>query len=175
MSTTILAKDQPEGDSSVVNTSVDVLGAAPKRLRRTQRLVHRVAMRPRRIIVKAHRWLSIVLLAWLVVISVTGAWLAVHHSVESWIHADRYSTTPGDIGLQAATDAALAAAGADSATVRYAMMPRTARGVYQVELTVPVDDAASIEPGGEPVLEYPKYFVDPGSGRINGVITKTRA
>jgi uncharacterized iron-regulated membrane protein len=111
---------------------------------------------------------SAALLAWLVVISVTGAWLAVHDSVESWIHSERYATTAGDVGMQAAADAALAAAGAGS-TVGYAETPRNARGVYKIGLDTPVADTP-VADGEEAPTEYREYFVDPGSGRVNGVV-----
>ncbi len=133
-------------------------------------IVRRIAMRPRRVLVRVHRWLSLALLAWLVVISITGAWLVVHDSVESWIHSDRYATTPGDVGLQAATDAALTDAGVDMTSVWYAEMPTNARGVYKIGVSVPADPGAPVAEGEEPAMEYLLYFVDPGSGRINGVV-----
>src|SRR4051812_82118 len=83
--------------------TIDEVGEAtppppPARPRRIRRL----AMRPRRAIARVHRWLSFALMAWLIVIGLTGAWLVVHDAVESWIHSDRYTTTPGDVGMQAA-------------------------------------------------------------------------
>ena len=119
-------------------------------------------MRPRRLIVKFHRWLSLVLLAWFFVIGVTGAWLAIHDSVESSLHSDRYATTAGDVG----PDAALAAATErvpEGASLYGLTLPSNGRGVYQVY--------AEIESGPEDALRY-RYltvFVDPGSGAVNGV------
>ena len=84
------AEAQPESDLQ-----------AKRRPSRTRR----IAMRLRRAMVKVHRWLALVLFAWFIVISITGAWLVVHHAVESWIHPDRYTATEGDVGAQAALDA----------------------------------------------------------------------
>jgi uncharacterized iron-regulated membrane protein len=111
------------------------------------------AMRPRRVLVKAHRWLSIALLAWLVVISVTGAWLAVHQGIIAAADGDRYRATPGDVG----PDVALAAAAErlpDSVPASV-VMPANGRGVYQVQMV------------GEPAEEF--VYVDPGSGEVNDV------
>jgi uncharacterized iron-regulated membrane protein len=47
--------------------------------------------------------------AWVIVVGVTGAWLVGHDAIESWLDGDRYQATPGDVGPQAATDAALEA------------------------------------------------------------------
>jgi uncharacterized iron-regulated membrane protein len=129
--------------------------------------IRRLAMRPRRVLVKTHRWLSFVLMAWLVVISVTGAWLVVSDSVESWVHSERYATTSGDVGLQAATDAALAAA-PEGSTVGYAQTQRNSRGVYKIALSVPIEGVTVAE-GEAPPEEYLTFFVDPGSGEINDI------
>ena len=129
------------------------------------------AMRPRRLVVRVHRWLSFALLAWLVVISTTGAWLVVHDPVESWLHADRYATTPGDVGLEAAAGAAVAAA-PTGATLDSAQTRRNSRGVYKIDVSVPVDAPSDTgDAGAEPAAPEPRsltYFVDPGSGRVNG-------
>src|SRR6476659_3967922 len=93
--------------------------------------VRAVAMRPRRTLVKTHRWLGIGLMAWLVVISLTGAWLVSNDAIESWLHGDRYASTDGDVGPQAALDAADEVL-PDDATVYGVVMPRNGRGVYQV-------------------------------------------
>ena len=65
-------------------------------------------MRPRRVIVRLHRWLALGLLLWLIVVSFTGSWLVVHDSIESWLHGDRFRATSGDVGPQAAVEAAQA-------------------------------------------------------------------
>ena len=47
-------------------------------------------MRPRRVLVKAHRWLALGLMAWLVVVALTGAWLVESHQLDAWLHPGRY-------------------------------------------------------------------------------------
>jgi uncharacterized iron-regulated membrane protein len=130
-----------------------------------------VFMRPRRLIVKIHRWTSIALLAWLFVVSVTGAWLVFDNRFEGWLNPGRYDTTAGDVGPQAATDAALAAAG-DSAEMTFLTMPRNGRGVYQVFVEVPVPGAEPAE-GEEGLHEHFAYYVDPGSGTITDRANET--
>ncbi len=107
----------------------------------------KVAMRPRRVLVLVHRWLALILLAWVIIVAATGAWLVGHQAIESWFDGDRYRATPGDIGPQAATDAALEAfpEGAESYGLT---MPRNGRGVYQVYGEVP-------PPEGSPETEEP--------------------
>src|SRR5262245_1097725 len=121
-----------------------------------------VAMRPRRVLVKVHRWLSIPLFLWLIVISLTGAWLVVHQSTERWLHPQRYATTQGDVGPQAALDAAREAA-PDGATVYSLTLPGNGRGVYEAWAEVPRPEQPDADP------RYREYFVDPGSGNVNGV------
>ena len=84
--------------------------APPPQPRR--RRVRAVFMRPRRLVVKVHRWTSIALFAWVVVVSLTGAWLVFHNVFEGWLNPDRFDTTEGDVGPQAAVDAAVDEAGA---------------------------------------------------------------
>jgi uncharacterized iron-regulated membrane protein len=127
--------------------------------------VRRAFMRPRRFVVKVHVWSSLALLAWLVVVSVTGAWLVFHNAFEGWLNPDRYDTTPGDVGPQAAVDAAEAAAGEDAETT-FLTLPGNGRGVYQVFVEVPVAGAPAPAAGEEAAHEHLTYFVDPGSGRI---------
>ena len=143
------AEAQPEGD--------------PKAKRRPSR-ARRIAMRPRRAMVKVHRWLALILFAWFIVISITGAWLVVHHAVESWIHPDRYTATDGDVGAQAALDAGATALPED-AFVYGLTEPRNGRGVYLVYGEI-------APPEGSPDTVFPSYataYVDPGTGEVNGV------
>ena len=129
----------------------------PRRLRS-------LAMRPRRLLVRTHRWVAIGLLAWLVVVAVSGGWLAVSHSTESWLHSGRYRATDGDIG----PDAALATgedALPEDATTYGLTRPRNGRGVYQVYGEQPREGARE---DAEP--RYLTVFVDPGSGRVNSVV-----
>jgi uncharacterized iron-regulated membrane protein len=129
-------------------------------------LLRKVAMRPRRILVKLHRWLSLGLLAWILVVSLTGAWLVAHHAVESWIDPGRYHSTPGDVGPQAALDAA-AARLPDDAYPYGLTLPRNGRGVYQVWGELDHEPAA--EGAATPEPTYYRVYVDPGSGTVNRV------
>jgi uncharacterized iron-regulated membrane protein len=130
--------------------------------RRRRRPVRAAALRLRKPMVRVHRWLSFALLAWLVVIAISGSWLAVHSSVESWIHPDRYRATAGDVGPEAARRAALRDQ-PDDVTVYGVTLPRNGRGVYQVGLEHPAE-AEGVEP------TYSRVLVDPGSGRVNGTL-----
>jgi uncharacterized iron-regulated membrane protein len=142
-------------------------GTTPPRRRRSgrRRTAHRLAMRPRRWLVKLHRWSSIAMLAWFVVISVSGAWLVNHDAVESWFNGDRHHHTPGDVGPQAALDAGVTAM-PDGASTDGLSLPRNGRGVYQVwgEVARP-----SPEGGAVPEPAYFTAFVDPGTGKVNEV------
>jgi uncharacterized iron-regulated membrane protein len=117
--------------------------------------IRRSAMRVRKPIVQIHRWLAIGLLAWLVVISVTGAWIAQRHAIDSWLHGDRYESSAGDVGAAAAVEAATAATGPETAP-SYVVMPANARGVYRVDMTMPDESTRQV-------------FVDPGTGSVNAV------
>ena len=163
------------GDSAVSELSADVSveelearfaeAPAPKATSsKRQSRLRKVAMRPRRVLVLVHRWLALVLLAWVIIVAATGAWLVGHQAIESWFDGDRYRATPGDIGPQAATDAALEAfpEGAESYGLT---LPRNGRGVYQVYGEV-------LPPEGSPETVEPTYltaFVDPGSGTVNSI------
>jgi uncharacterized iron-regulated membrane protein len=127
--------------------------------------VRRLFMRSRRVVVKVHRWLSIALLAWIAIVSLTGSWLVFHNVFEGWLNPGRYDSTPGDVGPQAAVDAAEAAAGGDAETT-FLTLPNNGRGVYQVFVEVPVAGAPAPAEGEEPAHEHLTYFVDPGSGAI---------
>ena len=119
-------------------------------------------MRPRRLVVKVHRWTSIALFAWVVIVSLTGAWLVFHNVFEGWLNPGRFDTTEGDVGPQAAVDAAVEEAGGDG-DLSFLTLPRNGRGVYQVFLEVPVEGAPAPAEGEEPLHEHVTFFVDPGS------------
>jgi uncharacterized iron-regulated membrane protein len=144
--------------------SADRLSSAGAEPTRQPSRVRRLAMRPRRALVLVHRWLALVLVAWVIVVGATGAWLVGHHAIESWFDGDRYRATPGDVGPQAATDAALEAF-PEGATSYGLTLPRNGRGVYHVygEVPPPEGAAETEEPG------YLTAYVDPGSGIVNSV------
>lgn len=151
--------------------------AEPAPARRRAGLVRRVAMRPRKLLVRVHRWLGIGLFAWLCVVGLTGAWLAEHHAIEGWLNPDRYDSSPGDVG----PDAAMAAAAEvmpEGTSVYGVVLPTNGRGVYLVwgehSTEAPADEAATEEAAAEeaaaePVAEpdYYEAFVDPGTGKVN--------
>ena len=123
--------------------------------------VRSIAMRPRRTMVKVHRWLAIVLMAWLAVAALTGAWLV-----------ERTSSMRGCIPVATRRPPATSArsgdrrrrGGAPRRPVYGTTMPRNGRGVYQVGgEVVPRRPRAAIE------LRYYTAYVDPGSGGVNGV------
>lgn len=131
------------------------------------RLVRRVAMRPRRTLVKLHRWLSFILLAWLVVISITGSWLAVKDGVGSLFHGDRYRVTAGDdVGPEAALRAAEGVL-PEGAEVYGVTLPGNGRGVYQVGAELELPTPEPLAEGLDVPHRYFTVYVDPGSGAVN--------
>ena len=61
-------------DAGTDDAAAHDAAAPPATTRRPERArVRSWAMRPRRLVVRVHRWLSFALLAWLVAISTTGA------------------------------------------------------------------------------------------------------
>ena len=132
--------------------------------RSRRRRLRTVAMRPRRVLVLVHRWLALALVAWVVVVAATGAWLVSHDAIESWFHGGRYDSTPGDVGPQAATDAALAAF-PDGAESYGLTMPGNGRGVYLVYGEVPPPESAA----ETAEWTYLTAYVDPGSATVNEV------
>ena len=129
-------------------------------------------MRPRRVIVRLHRWLALGLLLWVIVVSFTGAWLVVHDSIESWSHSGRFRATSGDVGPQSAIEAAQESLPSE-ASVYGLTTPRNGRGVYQVyaELYPPSvgDDTTDDEESSDVLPAYLTAFVDPGTGAVNGI------
>ena len=128
-------------------------------------------MKPRGWLVKIHRWLSFTTLIWVLIISITGAWLIFAPTFESWIHPDRYEVTSDeDIGAQAAWDVVQ-----DELTgeqyAYYLTLPVNSRGVYRIDTARPDPSGATYTEEGEeyPVEIYDSYFVDPGTGEVNDV------
>ncbi len=157
-----------EPPASEVESSVDLTDAPPKR---KVSLVRRIAMAPRKWLVRIHRWLSFTALVWVAIVSITGAWLAFAPTFESWIQPERYQTTgDGDIGPQAAWDAVQEELTGEQYAY-YLTLPRNSRGVYRIDTARPDPSGATyVEEGEEyPVEIYEAYFVDPGTGEINDV------
>jgi uncharacterized iron-regulated membrane protein len=153
--------------------AVELTEQQPKKpARKKPNLVRRISMRPRRVLVKAHRWISFVLLAWVAVIGITGAWLVFQGAYEGWLHPDRYDASEGDVGL----DEAVASVQEDlpeDGYISFAALPHNGRGVYQIDAAWPDEGAPPIIEDGEeyPAEIYRTYFVDPGTGEINDAST----
>src|SRR5215510_7954948 len=128
--------------------------------------VRRVFMRPRRGMVKLHRWLAIGLMAWLVVIGLTGAWLVEHHQLDAWFHPGRYDATQGDVGVDAAVEAAAAQLPRGAEPYGLAL-PDNSRGVYAVWAERENEPETK---GADPTYDYFVAYVDPGSGEVNAVV-----
>lgn len=126
----------------------------------------KLSKRVRRVFVLLHRWVSFALLAWVVVISLTGAWLVFAPAFDSWLHRDRFQSTGGeDVGPAAALASVVDGPVADlpeGSHVYSTVLPVNGRGVYQVNAEVPLD-TDGLE------FQYLTYFVDPGTGEVNGV------
>src|SRR5262245_20634945 len=128
----------------------------------------KIAMRPRRVLVKTHRWIAFALMAWLLVVAFTGGWLAIQDNIASWVHGDRYHSTEGDVGPDAAV-AAAAEVLPEHAEIYGTAMPSDGRGVYQVGAEIPLDPDAEVPEGEEAPAYYVTVYVDPGSGEVNGI------
>lgn len=100
---------------------------------------------------QVHLWLSLVFAVVILIACVTGAALVYRHDIDRALHPALYHATPGDVGWDAAWNAA---------RTRYPQLEATLirgpvdRRVYQVEI-------------GDRLLP-PAVHIDPGSGRILG-------
>ena len=102
--------------------------------------------------------------AWLVVIGLTGSYLAVSDAVESWAHPHRYHVTDGpDVGLDAVVDTVGTAVG-DGTLVTTVTLPNNGRGVYQAWVEVP---APTIPRASRCTASTSSI---PGAGAINGMV-----
>jgi len=104
-------------------------------------------------VVKAHRWMSFALMAWIVVESVTGSAIVFAPQIDQvWNHRD-FTPTSGDVGPAKAIASAKEARPDD--VVSYAMTPGsgTTGGMYVVYFA----DADG---------DYHATVVDPGTGKV---------
>lgn len=105
----------------------------------------------RGLVLQVHLWLSLVFAVVILIACVTGAALVYRHDIDRALHPALYHATPGDVGWDAAWNAA---------RTRYPQLEATLirgpvdRRVYQVEI-------------GDRLLP-PAVHIDPGSGRILG-------
>ncbi len=79
-----MGTDERNGDGVDVDEATAETELDPG-TRRRRSPVRAVAMRPRRTLVKVHRWMAIGLMAWLVVISLTGAWLVSSDAIDELV------------------------------------------------------------------------------------------
>lgn len=100
---------------------------------------------------RVHRWLSLALLAWILLESVTGAFLVFAPEIDRWWNRDQYNATPGDVGTDSAIDAARDARPGEP--VRFVIAPGTEGSMYAVET---VDEAGALH----------TVLVDPGTGDV---------
>jgi uncharacterized iron-regulated membrane protein len=130
--------------------------ADPRRGRGADRrtTVARWAGKPRGGLVKVHRWLSFVLMAWLVVISATGVVLVLGDHINHWTGGHLYRHGDGDLGVDAAMEAAKQSVPEDAAVI-YVTLPANASGVYLVTFEVPEGEST--------------VYVDPATARVNDV------
>ena len=139
-----------EGPAEAIEAEVAV---APERSPRPRGRAYRWLSRNRRPFFVAHKWLSIVLLVWIVVECVTGSALVFRADIDRWWHAEDFHATDGDIGVGAAADSALAVH--ENAILNDVQVPdaREAGGMYLVGIY----DEEGV---------YRRVVVDPGSGDV---------
>src|SRR5688572_16530674 len=77
---------------------------------RARRALHRAMTRRRGPLVVVHRWVSLVLVVWIVVESLTGALLVFEPQLTSWWNREDHQVTEGDVGMAEAVRAASTAA-----------------------------------------------------------------
>ena len=126
--------------------------ATPRRTR-VRRVLHRHLTARRRPFVLVHRWVSLVLVAWIVVESLTGALLVFEPQITQWWNRDDLHATAGDVGMAEAARAASEAA--DGAPVTFVTAPdgEAAGGMYRVVLARRDGTLTTA-------------LVDPGSGEV---------
>lgn len=105
-------------------------------------------------IVRVHRWIGLVLGVWILLQAATGFVIVFHDQINAWLHPEWYATTPGDLGPQAALDAAHAAF-PDWIDGGYMTTPATTGGVYSVLMQ-------------ESELEFHEVYIDPGTATVTG-------
>lgn len=114
------------------------------------------ARKPRRLLVRIHRWLSLVLGLWIALMAVTGCILLIDDEIIAWTHPELFRASAGDLGVQAAVDTAAAAY--PGWVPEGVSLPVNYRGVYVVGL----------RRGEGEDRAYRAVFVNPGWGSVNG-------
>lgn len=124
----------------------------PTRRARVRRWLHRHLTARRGPFVVVHRWVSLVLVVWVVVESVTGAVLVFEPELTRWWNRDAVQVTEGDdIGMAEAARAASEAA--DGAPVTFISAPGGDLPMYRVIVAHPDGENRSA-------------LVDPGTGEV---------
>jgi uncharacterized iron-regulated membrane protein len=116
--------------------------------------------------VRIHRWVGLGLGVWVIMMSVTGFILVFQDQINAWLHPEWFQTTTGDLGPQAAVDAAQQAY--PDWTVTGVTLPELNDGVYAVHLEKP-EEGPPNDNGEEIPHRDQQIFVDPGSAAINGL------
>jgi uncharacterized iron-regulated membrane protein len=125
--------------------------AAPPPSRARRPRLRRYLLGQRTFVWQIHKWLSLVLLAWILLESVTGSALVFAPEIDRWWNRDEYAATSGDIGIDSAVDAAQDARPGEP--VRLVYGPGSLGPMYEV-FTVGDDSAPH------------RVLVDPGSGDV---------
>jgi uncharacterized iron-regulated membrane protein len=124
-------------------------------------------MRPRKSILKVHRWLSLIIGVWVLLQGLSGAVLAFQDQVNAWSRPELYHHTKGDKGPAAAMQAARPRV--PDGKVGSLQLPAVQGGVYVAVGNLPIPGQA---PGTPPKPGKPGpqrlVFVDPGTGHVNG-------
>src|SRR4051794_35488590 len=118
----------------------------------------RLAMRPRRALVRVHRYLGLTLALWVVLQGLTGMVLVGADQINAWSRPELFHRTDGDVGPAAAVDAARHRAGSGRVVTLH--LPAAQHGVYMAVVSRP--------PAG-PAAPQRWVYVDPGTGRVNGM------
>ena len=132
----------------------------------TGSLIHRMAMRPRRVLVKAHRWGTMILMVPLAIVVVTGAVLVFRYTFDDWMHSELYQHGDGDVGVSAVL--ASVEKELPGSTVNNVLAPANTRGVYVVDVSVSGGQVGHHGGDEEPTVQR-HVFVDPATGAVNGV------
>jgi uncharacterized iron-regulated membrane protein len=118
------------------------------------------------LLIRVHRYLGLVLLGFVLVISLSGLSLVYQHELDALINPDLYAVeVPGAPSLPAA--ALVRAVEQRFPEVYVTHLPLVAIAERaQVVYVAPQVDAAS---GELYSVAYDEVFLDPGSGRVNGM------
>ena len=123
-----------------------------------------LAMRPRKQLLKVHRWVGLFIGVWALLQGLTGALMTYGDQINAWSRPELYDRSDGDVGADDAFEAAQAAA-PEGGRVGQLRLPAMEDGVYVASVTFP--ETTFVD--GRPVGEQRYIYVDPGTGEVNGV------